>query len=285
MAETNYLRVAFRFKQYDQRWWEVYGTSVTDFGTAMASAEALVPLSIAFRHPACYISTIRITNPFAQRQSQIKHVANPARVIGTTIPETTSNAGIYELAGTDAGVARRVWFRGLRNSDVRRYPNTGEDYPTGDLPGQVASFFAELRTRLYGIPNVQPVDSSDNARHPIPSVTVLPLQKVRLNVSEAFVLGARKRVILYRISQKFFPGLRGRFTVTADGLGIYPQGYLTPMPEGNYPLNNAAFRKEEYRFTPFRDGGCTFLAFNRRDTAGGPLASRGHSRSLIRRSL
>lgn len=285
MAETNYLRVAIRFRQYDMKWWEVYGCSTLDFPTLAAAVRNLVAPALAFRHPACYISHFRITNPFAARQSQIVHINNPGNPIAGTIPETTSNACVCELAGDVAGVTRRVWFRGLREADVRRYPNTGVDYMAGDLSAQVNSYFAAMRAINFGIPNVQPQDSGDNARHPIPSVTVLPLQRVRLNCPEAFVLGARKRVILYRISQKYFPGLRGRFTVTADGLGIYPVGYLTPMPEGSYPINNAAFRKEEYRFTPFKADGLTFLAFNRRDTAGGPLDSRGHSRSLIRRSL
>lgn len=285
MADTPHLRVAFRFRSYDRRWWEVHGNSNADFGIIASQFPALIPLSLAFRHASVYVSHVRISNPLAPRQAQIFHIANPARVIGSSVPETTSVSAIYEFRGTDLGVKRHIWLRGLREADVRRYPNTGVDNPQGDLPSQVTSYYNFLRTNGYGIPNLYPIDTGDNKRHPINSITVLPLQQVRLNVSEAYVLGARKRIVLYKIPQKLFPGLRGRFTVTEVTGGLVPQGFLTPLPVGDYPLVGAAFRKEEFRFSAYLTDGSTFLAFDRRDTQGGPLDTRGHSRALIRRSL
>lgn len=284
MADTPFFRVALRYKQYDRRWWEVFGSNKSTIQQIMDLRFALRDAALAFRHPSVYLSHVRVSNPFAPRQADIKHFDNPNAPIGTAVPETTSNSGIYEFAGTDAGVKRHIWIRGLREADVKRRPSTGVDFEAGDLHAGVVAYFDYLRTNGFGIPNVQPVDGTANARHPIDSITVLPLRKVKCNVSEAFVLGDRKRVILYRIEQKLFPGLRGRFTVTADATGFVPIGYSAALPEGTYELTGAAFRKEEFRFTPFVSDGCTFLAFDRRDTSGGPLDTRGHSRPLIRRS-
>lgn len=289
MADTAFTRVSFRYRSYDRKWWEVFGNSNTNFAQIASTLENIVAKAVAFRHASVYVSHVRISNPFAQRQSQILHISNPGRTIGSSVPETTANAAIYEFAGTDAGVKRHIWLRGLKEADVRRLPGTGQDVQANDLSTLIAAYYESLRAATFGIPNVQPVDTTGNKRHAIDSITVLPLERVKCNVSEAFVTGDRKRMILYKIDQKLFPGLRGRFTVTSDATGFIPQGYLTPLPEGTYPLQAAAFRKEEYRFTPFRantltDTGATFLGFDRRDTAGGPLDTRGRGRPVIRRS-
>lgn len=285
MAGTNFLRVAFRFRQYDNAWWEVYGSARSSITDALNDAANVRTEIVSFRHPSVYVSHVRASNPFAPRQAEIRHFTVPDRAPGASPePDVTSTAAIYEFAGSDAGVKRHVWFRGLNDRDVERRSSTGADLPSGALTGGVQALFDALRANNFGIPNVVPVDAGDNKRHTITTITVLPLGFVKLTSADAFTLNSDKRVILYQINQKFFPGLTGRFTVTSDASAIYPKGYVTPLPEGEYPQQTGAFRNETWRFSSFRAAGATFLHFDRRDTAGGPLATRGRSRAVIRRS-
>lgn len=284
MADTPYTRVAIRYRSYDRYWWEIFGRAGTSFDAVVPGLAELIAASLACRHPSCYVQYVRLSNPFAPRQAQIEHITQPELTIGSTKAAVTSTAAIYQFKGADLGTKRQIWIRGLRDSDVTRRASNGQDLTAGTLDANVRSYFNVLLAQNYGIPNLFPVDGSDNKRHPIDSITVLPLGVCRINTTDTFVMGTRNRLLLYKIPQKLFPGLKGQITGKADAGSITLQGYTSRLAEGVYEMTGAAFRKAEYRFSQFKANSASFLAFDRRDTAGGPLSTRGSSRALIRRS-
>lgn len=284
MADVPHLRVAFRYQQFDRKWWEVYGYPGADLSAPVAGLPAIIAASLAFRHPSVWISRVRISNPLATRQALTKHIPNPARVTGTEVPQTSSLACIYSLQATQAAVKRNVWFRGLRETDCRRNPTTGQDIQAGNLANEIDTFYAALVAAGYGIPSVNPASAGAYARRNISSIDVLPLGRVRINCDDTITYGDLKRMMLYKIDQHRFPGLRGTFTVAGDAAGFIPAGYLSLLAENNYPVTDGAFRTKEWRFHPFLSTGASFLAFDRRDTSGGPLGARGRSRPVITRS-
>lgn len=284
MADPLFMRVAYRYRQYDRYWWEVHATSDTSLDTIKGKFGPVISASLACRHPAVTCVKVRIANPFAPRQGDIDRPIVPGSAVGTNVPDPTSVAGIYSLRTVLAGVKRSLFLRGLPRASVTRLPSTGADVPGGDLPNDIKTYFAALRAANYGVASLVPQDNAENKRWTISSATVLPLQQVKLNFMGAPTFNALKRVVLYQIPQKLFPGLSGRFTVVNDATSFIPQGYLTPMAEGDYPFVGAAFRMENWRFSAYGTQDPVFLAFDRRDTKGGPLDSRGRSRSRIRRS-
>jgi hypothetical protein len=284
MANTPGMRLAIRFRSYDRKWTEVWGSSRSNIEDVLSDASNITSAALAFRHPSVYIQYYRASNPLAPRQARSVNVPSPTLAIGSTLPETTAVSALYQLLGSDVGTKRNVWLRGLKEADVRRVPSTGADQPANNLDALVQAYYQALRTNNFGIGNLQPVDGTTNARHPIASITVGALGVCTVNSAEGFTVGVPPRMVLYRIDQKFFPGLKGRFSIIASGASFQVVGYTSPMPVGTYGVVGASFRTEQYRFSSFRNVPATFLAFNTRDTSGGPLSSRGRSPAKIKRS-
>jgi hypothetical protein len=290
------FKVTLNYVQFNRQWSEDFWSNQPDFPSVVAKVNNILTPATAFRHWAVYINYVRISNPFAARQSQIIHlrVADPPATL--TDPAVTSTAAIYRLNTNQPGVSRSIWLRGLRADSIGRRQSTGQDFPAGGLDSGVQAYWTALVANGFGVLSLVPVDTSDNKRHPIPSITVLapPMagspSQVQINTPDVYSVNATNRVILYRINQKLFPGLSGHFTVQPAVGNFIPQGYLTPMEAGTYNLTGAAFRAENYRFSSFiynvsgQTNNCQFVEFDRRDTKGGPSSTRGRSRAKIRRS-
>lgn len=284
MADATFFRVALRFRQYDRTWWEVFGSGDTEIATIKPKLLTVVTAALAFRHPAVYCSNVRISNPLAARQADVVRLNIAATPVGTTVPSPTSESVNYQLQANTVGVKRTIWFRGLKASQLKRTPSNGQDYLDGDLPTLITAYYEACRAANFGIPSLFPVDNGDNRRWSIDSITVLPQKKIKINFTGAPVWGSRNRVLIYKVPQRMFPGLNGQWTTTHDATGFIPIGFESELPVDTYPISGGAFRKAEYRFSVFAEGGSTFLNIDKRDTRGGPLDARGRSKTKIKRS-
>lgn len=290
MANAPSFKVTIRYIQYNRTWNEDFWWGGSNIGSLVAAVSNILSPATAFRHPSTYINYVRITNPFAQRQSQILHQSIPILTPGNIQPEVTSTAAIYRMNTENLGVSRSIWARGLPNASVARRPGSGQDYPAGTLDAGMQAFFTALQQNGFGILSLVPVDSGDNKRHPISSITVNANKTVTVNTPDTYVTQTPARVVLYRIPQKLFPALKGHFTIIPAVGNFLIEGYSSPLAAGDYPLVGAAFRQELYRFSAFipnlpgTTNNCQFVEFDRRDTAGGPSSTRGRSRTAIRRS-
>jgi hypothetical protein len=296
MPNPSAFKVTLQYIQFNRKWNEDFWVSASDVASVVPKVNAILTPAMLFRHPACYINYVRISNPFAQRQSQILHQQIPLLTPGSIVPEVTSTAAIYRLNTSNFGVSRSIWLRGLPNASVQRRPTTGQDYPGGSLDAGVQAYYQALVDQGFGVLSLVPTDTTDNKRHPINSITVLaPPQpgtpsQVQINTPDVYVTQTPARVVLYRIPQKLFPALSGHFTIQPAVGSFIPQGYLTPLTAASYNVVGAAFRQELYRFSAFianavgQTNNCQFVEFDRRDTQGGPSSTRGRSRARIRRS-
>lgn len=296
MPNPAVFKVTIQYVQFTRVWNEDFWWGGSVFAQCINAVEQILTPALLFRHPACFINYVRISNPFQARQSQIIHQRVPLLTPGSIQPEVTSTAAIYRMNTNVAGVSRSIWFRGLPNASVARRPTTGQDYPAGNLDAGVQSYYSALIANGFGVLSLVPVDTGDNKRHPITSVTILPPpqagapSQVQINTPDTFVTQTPARVILYRIPQKLLPGLTGHFTITPSAGSFIPQGFLTPLAAATYNMVGSAFRQELYRFSNFipnisgQTNNCQFVEFDRRDTKGGPSSTRGRSRARIRRS-
>jgi hypothetical protein len=295
MPNPNAFKVTLQYIQFNRVWNEDFWWAGTGLLSAIQKTRTILSAATALRHTAVYINYFRVSNPFAARQSEIIHQQIPQNT-PTGEPEVTAVAAIYKMSTNTPGVLRSIWLRGLPAGSVKRRITTGQDYPGGSLEAQVQAYYAALCAADFGIMSLVPVDTGDNKRHPITSITVLPppqagaLSQVQINTPDVYVTQTPPRVILYRIPQKLFPGLTGHFTITPAVGSFIPQGYLTPLAPATYNLTSASFRQELYRFSPFTPNpsgstdNCQFVEFDRRDTKGGPSSTRGRSRAKITRS-
>jgi hypothetical protein len=283
MSDVAHLRVAFRYKQYDRAWWEVHATQDTNFDTVKNKLQAVITASLAVRHPSVFCAYVRVSNPFSPRQAITFRFPITIPVTPSFQPSVTSTSANYKLLGDNDGVKRTVWIRGLNAGDVTRNTITGQDVPGGNLPANVNAYYAALRAANYGIPSLYPASTANYQTWPIDSISVLTLKRVKVNFTGAPVFGDKKRVIIYRVPQKLFPGLRGTFTVANDATGFIPRNFSSELAVGDYELVGATFRTAEFRFSSYKTGNPEFLNFDRRDTKGGPLDGRGRARAVIRR--
>jgi hypothetical protein len=295
VPNPNVFKVTIQYVQFSRVWNEDFWCGTSTLSDAISKTRAVLTAATAFRHTATYVNFFRVSNPFAQRQSQIVHQQVPLST-PTGEPSVTAVSAIYRLNTNTAGVSRSIWLRGLPANAVARRAATGQDYPAGTLEAGVQAYFAALAANSFGVMSLVPSDAGDNKRHPITSITVLaPPQagaqsQVQINTPDPYVTQTPPRVVLYRIPQKLFPGLTGHFTITPAVGSFIPQGYLTPLAPATYNQTASAFRQELYRFSTFLPNpagstdNCQFVEFDRRDTKGGPSSTRGRSRARIRRS-
>jgi hypothetical protein len=283
MANTAQYRVAFRFRQFDRKWNEVYGSNKGTVADALTAARACVASALLFRHPTVYISHIRITNPFSRRDSTLAQVTVTPPPTPAQNPESTEVAAVYTLVSSVAGVRRDVWLRGLPEPSVTRNPITGQDIPNNGLDAAVQSYVNTLATQGFGITALYPVDNAQNQRVPITSITVNADQTIALNCQFPPPVADLGRWVLYRFSQTQWPTLKGKWPGMTVGNTIIPAGYMSIRPPGTYITPGAAVRQESYRFGPLAQNAAVFGAFDSRDTNGGPLDTRGRSRAATRR--
>jgi len=295
VPNPNVFKVTLQYVQFSRVWNEDFWWGGSTIGQAISATRNILSAATAFRHTACYVNFFRVSNPFAQRQSQIVHLTVPSGT-PTGEPSVTAVAAIYRMNTAVAGVSRSIWLRGLPAAAVARRAATGQDYPSGTLEAGVQAYFSALITNGFGVMSLVPSDAGDNKRHPITSITVLAppqagaMSQVQVNTADTYVTQTPPRVVLYRIPQKLFPGLTGHFTITPAVGQFIPQGYLTPLAPATYNMTASAFRQELFRFSPFlanpsgTTDNCQFVEFDRRDTKGGPSSTRGRSRAKIRRS-
>lgn len=283
------FKVVFVYSQPQNRGWtETYYRTAADLASAAIIPGALFLALARPRHPLTSIVKVRVSDVANNRNSLVRTL-NLA-VSGTPLatdpgPEINSTSAVLNLVSTAPASTRRLWLRGLYDSDVRRNGSNGVDAPSPGLRADMTGLIAELAADGFTIRSLVRTGTAPNIYQQISQVSgATGAGLTVISYIGTSAPAVNDRVNLSQLSPKLFPGLNGTYTVLAVGSQTFTIRYnLDYTPPSVVPLGR--WRPSSFNYGPIVPGLSSFLKFGSRDTGAGFSSGRGRKRSVRLRSL
>jgi hypothetical protein len=285
------FRVAFNFSEPPNKGWtEVYYDTNTSINNINTFDPLFFNLAMQSRHQLCTLRRVRITQLGGNRISQIVPVNIQGQAPGLPAndagPDVASTAAVCLLTSSAPISSRRVWMRGLPDDYVERDQFSGVDTPTARGLQSINQWINLLALNAYQIQSLTPLGAEPLVMHNITAVSgTIGAGVCTLTTDGVIAPPANSRIIVYRMSPKFFPGLNGHWSVlsaTPTSIVIRYNLVYTP-PTLAQP---GKYRPETYQYGAIAGTPASgFSHFGSRDTGPGFSSGRGRRRAVRLRSL
>lgn len=275
----------FAYTQAEKGWSEIYYITQPDLaGVKVQVGIGLQTAMVNFRNQLTRLQSCRISDIANNRTTVVQVIGRNGTNNGLTA-DVASTAGIVTLKENLFLGTRKVWLRGISDSDVVRLLDGNDNPSPGFILGMANYFdaiaFAGLQIR--SLVKIQDPPIGRMAKTSILSIAGLAQSGVVSLTTElpaAFIVG--DRVKISQMSPKDFPGLNGLYKVKA----VANNG-LTFTVEWNPPTALAQavvkgkVRPVVYNYGVISANDCTFYSFAPHKTGKNPRGGRG-ARSALR---
>jgi hypothetical protein len=283
-------RIILNFRQYDDKWSEVYYGAFEGIQAAIAAIDATFQIrAVEFRQESVLLTSVKAQDVYQPRVATIKRFQPPAAPSSISTPDVHNVAAVCFLATSGLDAQRHIWLRGIRDVDTLRDGTTGGDKPSAALLQGIRTYISNMNRVGLLIRALMPITKTDPYNfYDIESMIVRDNSKVTLTTKGTVPLTASSRVILSQFDKKKFPGLNGHWTAKSVAPPNFDVNYVSEDPPGTIPVSKGRYRVEEYRYLPIDlmqpDGKSDFLGLSTRVTRGGPFGGRGRKRAVSLRS-
>jgi hypothetical protein len=284
-------KVVFFFNQGKQGWTETYyHNDSVPFTLANTLFPSLIKPMTAFRASSVRLEAVRCT--FIAQNSKLSFtkfnefsiLSKPGVPLTDPEPDVTSTSALYSLYDSN-GKSRRVWFRGLRDSDVVR-DSSGVDKPTARLNQQIGRFIDAAGTLGLSIRTSNRGVLGANLPYLINSIAPLNLGSFWSTVTflgpATFLQG--DNIVFTGIDRNALPGFPRIANVLAL-VNTSPWSVTIPYTYRSVrdtwaPGKAAYFYKNVYSYNAIASG--QFEDFGEHKTGRAFFVPRGRSRSVVR---
>lgn len=279
------FKVLFGFTQPFYSWKEGYYRFGSTVGAAATVDSFFIGAMMAFRHPLTVLTSMTVSDVTNNRISILRTFNRPGtRVISGDNPDVANTAARVKLTSAAIGSSRSIWYRGLSDGDVKRDPATGRDAPSATLTNLISTFLFQLQDRGFENRRLTPINGTSSTKVPIASIIVDAAGGTTITVPGAFGLPASRGVVITRLDQKDWPGLKGFFTIPNVASVNYPINYKAHKAAATYLVPIGFMRSGGYDYGGINADLSAFSKFTSRKTGGSPLAGRGRRSTGVRRS-